>query len=66
MKKIAIYTAVIGGYDDIRQPKVVDERFDYYLFTDHIETDFIGVWRLMSIPYSNPDTQVQHRTAIFW
>ena len=58
MKKIAIYTAVIGGYDDIRQPKVVDERFDYYLFTDHIETDFIGVWRLMPIPYSNPDRKL--------
>lgn len=58
MKKIAIYTAVIGGYDIIRQPIVVDDRFDYYLFTDYRDADFIGVWKILPIPYSNSDNKL--------
>ena len=37
MNKFAIYTALIGGYDSIRQPLVIDDRFDYILFTDEVK-----------------------------
>lgn len=54
MKKFAIYTAIVGNYDTIRQPLAVDERFDYYLFSNDIREDHIGVWQVRHIPYSNP------------
>lgn len=54
MKKFAIYTAIVGNYDTIRQPLAVDERFDYYLFSNDIREDHIGVWQVRPIPYSNP------------
>lgn len=54
MKKFAIYTAIVGNYDTIRQPLAVDERFDYYLFSNDIREDHIGVWKVRPIPYNNP------------
>ena len=53
--KFAIYTACIGGYDNIVQPEVIDDRFDYYLFTDDVEGKQIGVWQVRQVDYANPD-----------
>lgn len=53
MKHFAIYTAIIGGYDIIQQPKVVDERFDYILFTDNVVDEQIGVWQVRKVDYKN-------------
>ena len=33
MSKIAIYTSLVGGYDNLLQPEVVDENFDYICFS---------------------------------
>ena len=55
MKRFAIYTALIGGYDSIKQPRVVDERFDYYLFTDDVKELHVGVWEIRHVDYTNPD-----------
>lgn len=54
-KRFAIYTALIGGYDSIKQPKVVDERFDYYLFTDDVKESRVGIWEIRRVEYDNPD-----------
>lgn len=54
MKKFAIYTAIVGNYDTIRQPLAADERFDYYLFSNDIPEERIGIWQVRPIPYSNP------------
>ena len=54
-KKYAIYTAMVGGYDEIMQPKVVDDRFDYILFSNDIKEDRVGVWQVRPIAYTNPD-----------
>ena len=54
-KKFVVYTVLIGSYDNILQPLVIDERFDYVLFSDITNRDSIGVWKLKSIPYSNDD-----------
>ena len=53
MGKMVIYTAVIGDYDTIHQPEVVDGRFDYVLFSDKISESQIGVWQVRPIHYIN-------------
>lgn len=40
-----------GGYEDILQPIVTDERFDYVLFTNDYCEETIGVWQIRSIPF---------------
>ena len=55
MNKFAIYTACIGGYDNILQPEVIDERFDYFLFTNDVKEESVGVWQVRKVAYSNPD-----------
>lgn len=55
MKNFVIYTALTGGYDKIEQPLVVDERFDYVLFTDVVKDNHLGVWQVRPIPYECDD-----------
>lgn len=55
MKQFVVYTALTGGYDDILQPLVVDDRFDYILFTDNVIASKIGIWEVRDIPYRNED-----------
>lgn len=54
-KKYVIYTVMVGGYDEIRQPEVVDDRFDYILFSNDIKEYSIGVWQIRPISYRNDD-----------
>lgn len=53
MKDFVVYTAVVGPYDDFIQPQVVDERFDYVLFSNEIDEHNIGVWKVMHFQYEN-------------
>ena len=53
MKKFAIYSAIVGNYDEIIQPLYVDDRFDYILFSNDISEKQVGVWEIQSIPYNN-------------
>lgn len=62
MKRFVIYTAIIGQYDKPLQPLVVDDRFDYVLFSDHIPEGENGVWQIRRIDYTNP---VQPKIARF-
>ena len=55
MRRFAIYTACFGGYDNLLQPIVVDDRFDYYLFTDDAVENHLGVWQVRRVDYANPD-----------
>ncbi len=50
--KGAVYSAVTGGYDVIREPLFIDPDFDYYLFTD---SDNISIDRWKVIKVENPD-----------
>lgn len=54
-KRYVIYSAMVGAYDDILQPKVVDERFDYILFSNDIKEKRVGVWEVRPIEYQNED-----------
>lgn len=55
MKKCVIYTAIVGNYDEILQPQVVDDRFDYILFSNDINETCLGVWQVRKIEYDNKD-----------
>ena len=55
MNKFVIYTAIVGKYDEILQPKVVDSQFDYILFSNDINKKNIGVWLIRPIKYYNKD-----------
>ena len=55
MKRYVIYSALVGDYDEVLQPMVVDERFDYVLFSNDIKDSRVGVWQVRPISYENPD-----------
>lgn len=43
MKKFVIYSVLVGNYDDVLQPAVIDDRFDYILFSNDINENNMGV-----------------------
>ena len=49
MSKYVIYSALVGAYDTIFQPEVVDDRFDFVLFTNEVKEDHVGVWKIRPI-----------------
>lgn len=53
MKRFAVYTAIVGDYDEIKQPMVVDGSFDYLLFSDTIKDNQVGIWKIKPIEYHN-------------
>lgn len=55
MKRLVIYTVIVGNYDSIMQPAIIDDRFDYVLFTDKKHSEKIGVWQVRSFDYKNDD-----------
>jgi len=55
MNRFAIFTACIGDYDEIIQPLVSDCRFDFYVFTNDVKEDHIGVWQVKPVKYCNDD-----------
>jgi len=46
--KIVVYTAISGGYDTLKLPEIIDERFDYIVFTDTPVQD-TGVFKVRSL-----------------
>lgn len=57
MNKFAIYTAIIGSYDEIQQPLVTDNDFDYILYVDNVSCyeEYVGVWKVLPIKYHSED-----------
>lgn len=47
-KKIAVYTCIIGGYDNLNDPVIINENIDYFVFTDHDITS--KIWTEKDIP----------------
>ena len=60
MKKIVVYTVITGGIDDVKQPLVVDERFDYILFSDK-EIKDPGIWNVKLINENILDLRLKSR-----
>lgn len=55
MIRKVIYTCIVDGYDELRQPLAVDPGFDYICFSNDFQQARIGVWEIRPIPYSSPD-----------
>lgn len=53
MNRFSVYTAIVGGYDNILQPEVIDDRFDYILFSNDIQERKVGVWQIRPYDYHN-------------
>lgn len=50
--KIAVYTVSIGGYDVIKEPLYIDNKIDYYAFTDSpISND--SIWKRIDVGMVN-------------
>lgn len=47
-KKIAVYTCIVGKYDTLIDPEYVDEKCDFYVFSDNDINS--NVWKRMNIP----------------
>lgn len=55
MPRLAVYTALTGGYDTLRQPERMREDVDYFCFSNDIHEERIGAWRIRSIPFEDRD-----------
>ncbi len=58
--KIAVYTAIAGGYDTLKLPEVLDPSIDYIIFTDTPMENF-GVFTVRPMPYFHEDSTRQAR-----
>lgn len=59
--KFVVYTVITGGFDTVRQPDVIDPRFDYILFTDTVTIPKIGAWLVREIEYECNDLRKKSR-----
>lgn len=55
MPRLAVYTALTGGYDTLRQPERVRDGVDYFCFSNDIREERIGAWRIRPIPFEDRD-----------
>lgn len=46
--KIAVYTCIVGHYDQLLEPQYVEPGIDYYVFTD-IDCPALSVWKKIDI-----------------
>lgn len=53
MNKKVIYTCLVGNYDALPQPEVIDESFDYICFSDKVKEGKIGSWEMRTIPFAH-------------
>ena len=49
MNKVAVYTAIIGNYDDLRDPEYVNNTYDYFCFTDNHEIKSTDIWKVVYV-----------------
>lgn len=49
-KDFVIFTVMVGKYGNIYQPLVIDDRFDYVLFSNDIDSANVGIWKVRKIP----------------
>ena len=49
----AIFTVITGNYDTIKQPLVLEEGVEYYLFTNNPKIIDAGVWKVVQITFED-------------
>jgi len=53
-RKIVLYTAIFGEYDNLLLPERIDPDIDYVCFTDRPRNTY-GVWQMRSVPFRHTD-----------
>lgn len=63
MGKTVIYTCIVGNYDELRQPQVLDERFEYLCFVRKGAKimEKMGAWTVVELDYDNGNPAVLAR-----
>lgn len=51
--KHVVYTSLTRGYDALSQPQTVLPGWDFVCFSNDIDTETAGVWKIREIPYDN-------------
>ena len=59
-KKIAVYTCIVGDYDELLEPVYVNPNIEYFAFTDQVvKSD--SIWKkLIFQNFLNTDLFLQH------
>jgi hypothetical protein len=52
-KKVAVYTVITGNYDDLDDPVIVPDNYDFYVFTDQELT--CKIWKRLPLPNTKYD-----------
>ncbi|MBO4266726.1 MAG: DUF616 domain-containing protein [Lachnospiraceae bacterium] len=57
----AVYTVIVGGYDELHDPLYVDPELDYYFFTDEPEKYSSSIWKIKKLEFvvENDNTRTQ-------
>jgi hypothetical protein len=50
--RIALFTSVVGGYDSVKMPEIIDGRFDYILYSETAVSGG-GLWDVRPVTASN-------------
>ena len=62
-KKLAIYTAIIGEYDTLKNPLYIDKNCDYICFTDNINVKS-EIWEIIHVEKDNNLDDVKNARKI--
>ena len=49
-KKIIVYSTILNGYDEIKNPEVFDSNIEYVLFTDDMSLKS-DVWKILPVDF---------------
>lgn len=65
MDRIAIYTCIVGAYDELQQPVVLEAGFDFICFVGRGEKTAarIGAWEIRELPETRGDASLDSRWA---
>ena len=64
VKRYVVYTVIVGNYDYVKQPSVIDDRFDYIIFSD-VPIANTGVWQVRLIEYETKRNWLKARYPRF-
>lgn len=60
----AVYSAIIGNYDDLKEPEIVSDGWDYILYTDQdLKSD---VWQIRKIQTDGDSQRLARRIKILF
>ena len=58
-ERIAVYTCIVGNYDNLKQPAVIDQQCDYY-YLGFDRPEELGVWQWIDITSYFQDRELDH------